>query len=187
MSSTVFLRRVAFITIGAIVGLPLFARAQASTLNNPLPSKVFYACYIPSSGVTYRIKEVDLKQSCSSTDHVMFSWTDGGVAGPQGPIGPQGPQGPQGPAGTPGWSQMTVPNAFGVTVAANALTSQQVDCPAGTTGIGGGHEIFGVPIGASTPVLVSSFPNSNGWHFVVSNKGPNAADATFNAYAICAK
>src|SRR5262245_18959962 len=104
-------------TIAALaIALPSIAAAQnaatatasatsASTVLDQ-PAKVFYACYIPSSGVTYRIKEINIKQTCSP-DHVMFSCTDGGVPGPQGPKGDPGPQGVPGPKGDPGTSGFT--------------------------------------------------------------------------------
>jgi hypothetical protein len=43
--------------------------------------KVFYACYVPNTGTTYRIKEANLPQACTSLTHVEFHWTDG-VASP---------------------------------------------------------------------------------------------------------
>jgi len=64
----------------AILGsAPDGARAQTP--------KVYYACYVPSTGTVYRIKEPDTPQQCSSSnkkgaqvDHVEFSWTDGAGA-----------------------------------------------------------------------------------------------------------
>lgn len=82
------------------------AGAQSAAISNTDDSpKILYACYIPNTGTTYRIKETDLKQTCTNTSHVMFSWNQQGVAGPvgpQGPIGLVGPQGPQGPQGVAG-------------------------------------------------------------------------------------
>jgi hypothetical protein len=47
-------------------------------------TKVYHACYVPSSGTVYRIKEADLPQQCGSStkkgvtlQHVEFSWSDG--------------------------------------------------------------------------------------------------------------
>jgi len=51
--------------------------APAAVRAQSVPPKVFYACYVPSSGTTYRIKEADLRQECSKSTHVPFSWTDG--------------------------------------------------------------------------------------------------------------
>lgn len=54
--------------------------AAAQTATTP---KVFFACYVPGSGVVYRIKEPNLPQRCHGNDeerHIEFSWTDG-VAG----------------------------------------------------------------------------------------------------------
>ena len=42
--------------------------------------KVYYACYVPLTGTVYRIKESDVKQACTSTAHVEFSWVDGANA-----------------------------------------------------------------------------------------------------------
>jgi hypothetical protein len=59
---------------------------------------VFYACYVPSSGTVYRIREPDLPQQCGSSNqkgqtiqHVEFSWTD--AAGAQGGSGVAGDHG----------------------------------------------------------------------------------------------
>jgi trimeric autotransporter adhesin len=40
---------------------------------------VFYACHVPLTGTVYRIKETNLKTTCT-TGHVEFSWTDGANA-----------------------------------------------------------------------------------------------------------
>jgi hypothetical protein len=64
---------------------PSAKRAEVSSLDAP---KVLHACYVPNSGTTYRIKEANLKQSCSAPTHVEFSWTDGaGAAGGGAPSG----------------------------------------------------------------------------------------------------
>ena len=49
--------------------------------------KVFFACYVPSSGTVYRIKEPNTPQTCGSStkkgvteQHIEFSWTDGAGA-----------------------------------------------------------------------------------------------------------
>jgi hypothetical protein len=53
--------------------------AGATAANGVLP-RVFFACYVPSSGAVYRIREPGLPDTCSATgkhDHIEFSWTDG--------------------------------------------------------------------------------------------------------------
>jgi len=60
----------------------------ASTPAGAQAPKVFYACYVPSSGAVYRIKEPNTPTACGTSSkkgqtlvHVEFSWTDGaGVA-----------------------------------------------------------------------------------------------------------
>jgi hypothetical protein len=59
----------------------------ASVLNAQVP-KVFFACYVPSSGTVYRIKEPNTPLQCGTStkrgvtvQHVEFSWTDGAGGG----------------------------------------------------------------------------------------------------------
>ena len=72
-------RRRASLTLllgGAVLlGAPAALPAQTTAA-----SKVYYACYVPLTGTVYRIKEVDVRQTCASTTHVEFSWTDGADA-----------------------------------------------------------------------------------------------------------
>jgi hypothetical protein len=143
--------------------------------------------------VTYRIKEVDLKQTCSSADHVMFSWTDGGVVGPQGPqgaTGPQGPPGPQGVPGTPGgWSQTYDSTAYGTVIPAGSGAPKQVFCPAGWTAISAGYEILAMQNPAAPPVVIANYAmvGGQGWQFIVLNKAAGAGDAKLNASIRCVK
>lgn len=62
------------VAAGAALGLTRMAGAQT----------IYTACYVPSSGTIYRIKEPGLRQQCGSTDrkgntepHVEFSWASG--------------------------------------------------------------------------------------------------------------
>src|SRR5688500_12736162 len=82
--------------------LALSAGSAAAQTATPSSSATLYACYVPNSGTVYRIKADGLRQSCTSPQHVEFSWNEGGTAGPQGPAGPAGPQGPQGTTGPQG-------------------------------------------------------------------------------------
>src|SRR5215204_5042999 len=85
--------------LGAILAAaPAALEAQTTT---PTP-KVYYACYVPTTGTVYRIKEPNLKQACTSSTHVPFSWTDTGAPGPVGPKGDKGDTGEQGAPGAPG-------------------------------------------------------------------------------------
>jgi hypothetical protein len=69
-----------------LVAVPAFAALAAIAAPARLEAQatVYYACYVPSSGTVYRIKEPDLPQQCGSSNkkgvtvqHVEFSWTDG--------------------------------------------------------------------------------------------------------------
>lgn len=58
------------------LGLPSAAPAQTAE-STP---RVFHACYVPSSGVVYRIKEPGLPDACrgnGAESHIEFQWTDG--------------------------------------------------------------------------------------------------------------
>jgi hypothetical protein len=57
------------------------------------PPVILWACYVPTTGTTYRIKTVDSREKCAASTHVEFFWNQ---------VGPQGPQGPQGIQGVPG-------------------------------------------------------------------------------------
>jgi hypothetical protein len=42
---------------------------------------VLYACYVPPTGLVYRIKGPDLSKACLAEDHVAFSWIDASAGG----------------------------------------------------------------------------------------------------------
>jgi hypothetical protein len=78
--------RMATFCRSALAAVPAFAALAAIGLPARLDAQatVYHACYVPSSGTVYRIKEPDLPQQCGSSNkkgvtvqHVEFSWTDG--------------------------------------------------------------------------------------------------------------
>lgn len=70
-------RRLAIVSLGAT--LTLWTGGAHAVAAQSAPA-VYYACYVPLTGTVYRIKETGLKQACTSTTHVEFSWTDGANA-----------------------------------------------------------------------------------------------------------
>ncbi len=62
-----------FTAFAVLFLVPQALKAQEEPSEVP---KQFYACYVPSSGVVYRIKEPGLRDACSGKKHVEFSWTD---------------------------------------------------------------------------------------------------------------
>jgi hypothetical protein len=66
------------------------------------PPVIFWACYVPTTGTTYRIKTTDTREKCVSSTHVEFNWNQVGPQGPPGPTGPAGPAGAGGAAGATG-------------------------------------------------------------------------------------
>ncbi len=89
--------------VGMLVTLARVATAQAArehAAQAPVEDPtVLYACYVPSVGAVYRIRETGLPDSCVEPTHVEFSWN---FAGPPGADGAPGEQGPPGEPGPPG-------------------------------------------------------------------------------------
>ncbi len=89
-----------FAIVALVVLTPEPAHAQGDVL---------FACYVPNSGVVYRVnppdapgQNADLKDACTGKTHILFSWNQVGPVGPEGPRGPAGPQGPEGEKGDKG-------------------------------------------------------------------------------------
>ncbi len=61
---------------GAFAAFAFLLIAPDTVQAQTLP-KQFFACYVPSSGVVYLIKEDGLKNACTGKKHVEFSWTEG--------------------------------------------------------------------------------------------------------------
>ena len=81
---------------------------------------VLFACYVPSSGVVYRVNpptlpddSPDLKNGCIGIKHILFSWNE---------VGPAGADGADGADGLPGLPGL--PGADGATGAAGADGAQ---------------------------------------------------------------
>lgn len=78
------------------------AHAPSGSPDGAAAGTLLTACYVPSTGTVYRIREANLPQSCLAAGHVEFSWNAQGTPGPAGPQGPTGAPGPQGPPGADG-------------------------------------------------------------------------------------
>ena len=151
-------------------------RAEAQTETK------LYACYVPLTGTVYRIRETNLKQTCT-TGHVEFNWNAEGAQGPQGIQGVPGPQGPPGPAGAGGaliaGLEIVQANFGGFFV--TPTRTGTVTCPANKVVIGGGFS----PFSFSSPYVVrASFPFRNpsgteGWTVEFADY------ASWMGYAIC--
>ena len=149
----------------AVAGLAALVAPAALRAQSTTAPKVFHACYVPSSGSVYRIKEVDLKQECVKSTHIQFSWTDGAGALTQ---------------------VVTVRSAY-KDVAAHQYGSIDAICPAGTQLTGGGYEIIYFPNNVVAPVIWFSKPRDDrtGWSVGFQNTSDNLAE--FVTYVHCAK
>jgi len=70
-----------------------------------LEAQQLHACYVPVTGLVYRVQTPGTPSACRQPSHVPFSWDAAGEPGPAGgagPAGAMGPTGPQGPPGPPG-------------------------------------------------------------------------------------
>lgn len=129
-------------------------------------------CYVPGSGTVYRIKTPDLKQECSSPEHMEFVVATQGIPGPPGPQGPQGPAGPQGPQGDPGpvtgWE---VTSSATIVGPGNTQALVTATCPFGKKAVGWG---FDHGLGARM-YLSHPEPNGSGWTigFITVNNFPS--------------
>jgi hypothetical protein len=167
--------------LGAIAAAaPAALHAQTTT---PTP-KVYYACYIPTSGTVYRIKEMNLKQACASTAHVSFSWTDGGTPGPEGPKGGKGDKGDQGEPGAPGFPEIFDVLGEDVLLHSGQATNTSVECPDGAQAIGGGYAFS---ISNETMILRAAGPFKTGYGLSVINYGDNVGDVQFRLSVRCVK
>src|SRR5690606_37623291 len=101
---------------------------------NAQTAPAMYACCAPLTGTVYRIKETNLKQTCTSPWHIEFSWNAQGPAGPPGQDGAQGIQGPPG-AGISGWEMVQSPT---VPLLPGQHQIGPVGCPTGKVPLGGG-------------------------------------------------
>lgn len=77
----------------ALVAAPL--SGQEGSDDPPEEDGTLYACYVPNSGVVYRIRTPDTADECGRR-HIEFTWQEEGPVGPPGPPGPEGPPGPTG-------------------------------------------------------------------------------------------
>jgi len=71
---------------GTALAVALLLALPPAALGAQAP-KVYFACYVPSSGTVYRIKQPDAPQQCGTSakkggqvQHIEFSWTDGAGA-----------------------------------------------------------------------------------------------------------
>jgi hypothetical protein len=143
---------------------------------------LLYACYVPASGTVYRIRGEGLRESCSSQDHVEFSWNaEGppGPEGPQGPAGPEGTQGPEGPAGQDGVSGRQVVVGPQLSLSHGATGTESVACSSGALPLGGGFQ-------TSHPLVsvFRSWPTVSGWAITGSNN--SGINGWIRPFVICA-
>jgi hypothetical protein len=152
------------VPIALLAGILLFAGSTAATAQGTpvTPSStpvLLYACYVPNTGTTYRIKETDVRQQCVSALHVEYSWNQQGPAGPQGIQGIQGVAGPAGAAGATGATGAA--GATGATGATGAAGTSEV-YQASNGSFGQGDISVSVPAGAYLVVGYARVANADG-------------------------
>jgi hypothetical protein len=191
---------ISFLAAAALVVLlPRGAAAQSSA------PRTLHACYVPVSGVVYRIKAPGLPQECFTSRHVQFTWVDQGAPGPAGPAGPPGadgaagppgPAGPDGAAGPPGPDGAVGPpgppsgvsgraevQAPEVQIAPTALGLSTATCPPGKVVVGGGWDSSRIR-SESIHVIESKPLSATSWFVFARNDNPYIP-LGLSAWAIC--
>ena len=59
-----------------LIATPLGSALFAVLALSPAAAQTYQACYVPKTGVVYRIGTEDTPEECRSDRHVEFSWTD---------------------------------------------------------------------------------------------------------------
>ena len=149
----------ATVVVAAALVAPAALRAQT-----PTAPKVFHACYVPSSGTTYRIKETDLKQECSKSTHVQFSWTDGNQAALT--------------------ELFTVTSTLQIAEAGQKFFVQV--CPANSRLIAGGHRVTAYT-GFERPFVSRSTPDDSGTGWAVNIMPATGSSVSFEVWVRCAR
>jgi hypothetical protein len=152
---------------------------------------IIYACYVPTTGTVYRIREPKTPPQCTNVKHVEFSWNQQGIQGPQGeagaagPAGPQGPEGAAGPAGapgTPGVSGYEILRSPRIEIPAGGYSQHVLDCPAGKFATGGGFidDFQDLHLFRDAPHFTGT---GGGWSWVVLN--PTQSTHAYHVLVVC--
>ncbi len=201
------------IGVAVLVGFALLVGGSVAIAQAQTSNAVYYACVDKNIGTLYALGTT--QPTCKRGDSVI-DWNQQGPqgsAGPMGPAGPEGPQGPQGPAGVSNYQvvRFTIPSGFylynycqasvancgGWEINSGALFTLHVDCPTGTTALGGGYANPGSNINDFPEPTYESYPaGSNGqlgsgwtvtWPNPPGSLGGNIGIANpITVYAICA-
>jgi hypothetical protein len=95
----------------AACAVAITAAAACTAPVNAQTPQILYACYVPETGLLYRIDpagQVGLPAACfvdkkaKTPAHVLFSWNAQGIQGAKGDPGAPGVAGPKGDTGAPG-------------------------------------------------------------------------------------
>jgi len=181
------LKRIPFIAIALGAGL--------STLLPMLPGsgvsaqETLRACYVPNTGVVYRVGLEDTPDDCRSAKHVAFSWTDGAAADHGALTGLEDDDHPQyvlqSEVPTTGFSGVEYVVSEEV-AEPGFITNGRALCPEGKVAIAGGY-IASFPPGerirGSTPFF-DTIARRPGW-IVQVNNASGAGALRFDVYALC--
>ena len=153
----------------AVLGAALGTAALLGARTSSSPKR-FYACYAPSSGAAYGIKETDPEQQCAETTHVQFSWTDS--------------------SSTPRSSRVSQVNGTAASAPAGSeFTVATATCPAGTTLVGGSYTFHS--FSPSAPPFVfgqgQSTEEPNRWEVYLENSDGTGPPAEVSARALCSR
>jgi len=149
----------------------LFAVCTTITPADAAGQTTLRACYVPNTGVVYRIGVPDAPENCRGASHVEFSWTDGAGSdhGSLSGLGdddhPQYLQADEVPSPWAGFEQVSTQPTFGVPAESSITVGTAAACPTGKIVINGGYSMA-----ASRDVetrLVSNGPAIDGTQWAV--------------------
>ena len=162
--------RACVISVSAAVAVMVATPARASA------QATLSGCYVPNSGTVYRIKASGLPDACRSKQHVEFTWSLQGPAGPPDLEGKQARKDRLVPPAASRRHGVVVITMFTSVLAPGATGTAQPECPVGKIATGGGYETSNelnpVQLLGSRPVAKNSVPFA--WTATVRNPGPNA-------------
>ena len=153
-------------------GLAALALLLFTPGNVHAQATVLFACYVPNSGVVYRVnpplspgENSDLKDACTGKKHVLFDWNQ---QGPPGANGSNGTNGTNGTNGVSGWQRKF--QNFNIGSLAPGLHAQHdLDCPAGKKLLGGGF----VGAGRFLFPAINFALDDDTWRVRLVNSSPN--------------
>jgi hypothetical protein len=155
------------IGVALTLSAPAIVSAQTPSAIAPVvdTSSTYWGCYVPNTGIVYRVKTANAPQTCTKSTHSLFSWDSPRT--------------------------LETENYVSSIVSVPAGTEGKViaTCPAGMRVTGGGHMFDYINPAASTPFIAAAFaePATNRYFLVMNNEKQGSELVKLWVYATCAR